>query len=284
MTDLAALTPRRSANGAQIPAIGLGTWQMRGADCARAVADGLSLGYRHLDTAVMYDNEREVGEGLRASGLKRDEVFVTTKVLPSDIGAGTLQASAADSVKRLQVEAVDLLLIHWPNPSIPLAQSIKALCEVKKKGLARNIGVANFPVALLHDAVRLAADHGEKLATNQCEYHPLLSQAKLIEACHQHGITFVSYCPIGKGQLMQDPTITRIAKAHGVAPVQVIMRWHLQQPDVAAIPKSSSKAHQLQNLDVFGFTLSDEEMRALHGMARADGRMVNPSFAPQWDR
>jgi diketogulonate reductase-like aldo/keto reductase len=187
-------------------------------------------------------------------------------------------------VKRLQVEAVDLLLIHWPNPAIPLAQSIKALCEVKKKGLARNIGVANFPVALLHDAVRLAADHGEKLATNQCEYHPLLSQAKLIEACHQHGITFVSYCPIGKGQLMQDPTITRIAKAHGVAPVQVIMRWHLQQPDVAAIPKSSSKAHQLQNLDVFGFTLSDEEMRALHGMARADGRMVNPSFAPQWDR
>lgn len=284
MSELASLTPCRTANGANIPAIGLGTWQMRGGDCTRAVAGAIGIGYRHIDTAAMYENEAEVGEGIRASGLKRDDIFLTTKVWTTDIAEGALQNSAAQSLKRMKLEQVDLILIHWPNRTIPLAQSINAMCEVKKKGLARNIGVANFPVAMLEDAVRLAADKGEKLATNQCEYHPLLSQAKLIEACRKHGIAFVSYCPVGKAQLFDDPTITRIAKAHGKAPSQVILRWHLQQSDVAAIPKSSSSAHQRENLSIFDFELSAAEMHAIHGLARHDGRMVDPSFAPEWDR
>jgi len=284
MSDLASLTPRRNANGANIPAIGLGTWQLRGDECVRAVSGAIGIGYRHIDTAAMYENEAEVGEGIRTSGLKRDDIFLTTKVWTTEIADGALQKSAAQSLKRLKLEQVDLLLIHWPNRDIPLAHSIKALCEVKQKGLARNIGVANFPVEMLEDAVRLAGQHGEKLATNQCEYHPLLSQAKLIEACRKHNMAFVSYCPVGKAQLFTHPTIAAIAKTHGKAPSQVILRWHLQQPDVVAIPKSASAAHQRENLSIFDFELSANDMRAIHALARHDGRMVDPSFAPQWDR
>jgi diketogulonate reductase-like aldo/keto reductase len=284
MSDLASLTPRRDANGANIPAIGLGTWQLRGSECVRAVSGAINIGYRHIDTAAMYENEVEVGEGLRACALQRSDIFVTTKVWTTEIAGGALQVSATQSLKRLKLEQVDLLLIHWPNRSIPLAQSMKALCEVKRKGLARNIGVANFPVAMLEDAVRLAADEGEVLATNQCEYHPLLSQAKLLEACRKHNIAFVSYCPVGKAQLFAHPTIATIAKTHNKAPSQIILRWHLQQPDVVAIPKSGSAAHQLENLSIFDFELSQDEMRAIHGLAQRGGRMVDPSFAPDWDR
>ncbi len=284
MSDLASLTPRRHANGANIPAIGLGTWQLRGDECVRAVSGAIGIGYRHIDTAAMYENEREVGEGLRASSIRRDEVFLTTKVWTTDIADGALQASAAQSLKRLKIEQVDLLLIHWPNRSIPLAQSIKALCEVKQKGLTRHIGVANFPVAMLEDAVRLAAQHGEILATNQCEYHPLLAQAKLIEACRKANMAFVSYCPVGKAQLFSNPVIAGIARTYDKAPSQIILRWHLQQSDVVAIPKSASAAHQRENLSIFDFELSADEMRAIHGLAQRGGRMVDPSFAPDWDR
>ena len=195
MTDLAAAATRLPIPGAQIPAIGLGTFRLTGARAVAAVSGALALGYRHLDTAAMYDNEAAVGEGLRASGVKRDQVFITTKVWTTDIAKGDLQASAQASLTRLKLDQVDLLLIHWPNKAIPLAQSIEALCDAKQRGYARNIGVANFPAAMLDDAVRLAATHGEKIATNQCEYHPRLSQAKVLEACRRHG---GSSCPTAR--------------------------------------------------------------------------------------
>ena len=284
MTDLAAATTRLPIPGAQIPAIGLGTFRLTGPSAVSAVSGALALGYRHLDTAAMYDNEAAVGEGFRASGVARDEVFVTTKVWTTDIARGDLQASAQASLSRLKLDQVDLLLIHWPNKAIPLAQSIEALCDARQRGYARNIGVANFPAAMLDDAVRLAATHGEKIATNQCEYHPRLSQAKVLEACRRHGVVFVSYSPLGQGSLMADPTIAQIAARHGKTVSQVVLRWHVQQEGVAAIPKAGGAGHQRDNLDVFGFVLPDEDMRAISALAKPDGRMVKPGFMPEWDR
>ena len=283
MTDLSAAATRLPIPGAQIPAIGLGTFRLTGASAVQSIAGALSLGYRHIDTAAMYENEAEVGEGLRASGVARDQVFITTKVWTTNIAKGDLQASAQASLARLKLDQVDLLLIHWPNKDIALAESIEALCDAKSRGYARNIGVANFPAAMLDDAVRLAASHGEKIATNQCEYHPRLSQAKVLEACRQHGVVFVSYCPLGQGRMTDDDAIAPIAARHGKTPSQIVLRWHVQQ-GVVAIPKAGSAGHQRDNLDVFGFTLPDEDMRAISTLAKPDGRLVQPGFAPEWDR
>ena len=199
------------ANGAEIPAIGLGTWQLRGEEGAAAVKSALEAGYRHIDTAAMYGNEEAVGEGLRASGVARDEVFVTTKVWPEDLAPADLRRSAEASLKRLGLSQVDLLLIHWPNAAIPLAGTIRALCEAKRAGLSRHIGVANFTVRLLDEAVSLA---DEPIVANQCEYHPYLDQSLVRAECRKHGAAFVSYCPIGKAQVLGEPAIQAIARAH----------------------------------------------------------------------
>ena len=284
MTFQATPMPRLDANGANLPAIGMGTFRLRDGDCVRAVADALDLGYRHIDTAVMYGNEAQVGEGLRASGVPREQVFITTKVLPTEIDTGALQASATASLERLKLDRLDLLLIHWPRAAIPLARSIAALCDARRQGLTRFIGVANFPTALLDEAVSLAASEGEVIATNQCEYHPHLSQAKLLADCRRHGVAFVSYCPLGQGRLTSDPAVAAIAERLGRTPAQVILRWHIQQPGIAAIPKASSRSHLAANLDIFNFTLSDEDMGALSALGSPNGRLVTPAFAPDWDR
>ena len=275
--------PFRMANGARIPAIGLGTFRLKGDACARAVETALQVGYRHVDTAAMYENEVDVGRGLKAAGLPRDAVFVTTKVWRDRIAAGELQDSARQSLDRLGLESVDLLLIHWPNAKIPLADSIAALCDAKKRGLTRHVGVANFPAAMLAQAARLAETHGEKLAVNQCEYHPRLNQATLLDACRAHGVLFVSYCPLGQGSFFDDAVIQRLVASTGRTPAQVVLRWHLQQAGVAAIPKSSSRAHIVENLGALDFELESDEMAALSAMGSPDGRIVRPQFHPAWD-
>jgi diketogulonate reductase-like aldo/keto reductase len=174
---------------------------------------------------------------------------------------------------------VDLLLIHWPNAAIPLSGSIKALCEAKRAGLARHVGVANFTVRLLDEAVALA---DEPIVANQCEYHPYLDQGAVIAACRRHGVAFVSYCPIGKAQVLSESAIRAIAAAHGRTPAQVVLRWHLQQ-GVAAIPKSGNPGRIAENLSVSGFTLTDDERARISALARRGGRMVAPSWSPPWD-
>jgi len=266
------------ANGARIPAIGFGTWQLRGEACVSAVETALGLGYRHIDTARMYGNEQAVGQGVRASGLRRDDIFVTTKVWRDDIGAGALQRSAEASLRDLGLDAVDLLLIHWPNASIPLKNSIAALCDARRRGLARHIGVSNFPVALLEEALKFAS---EPLVANQCEYHPRLDQSAVIAACKRHGLAFVSYSPLGKGGLLSDSVLVDIARRLKREPSQVVLRWHLQQ-GIAAIPRSGSPDHIRDNFDVFDFTLDAADMAAVSGLRRADGRMVDMGWA-KWD-
>ncbi len=272
--------PLVHAHGAAIPAIGLGTWPLKGDECTAAVGEALRIGYRHVDTARMYDNEEAVGRGLRDSGLPRDKVFVTTKVWYEDIAPGDLERSAEASLRRLGVDTVDLLLIHWPSPRVSVEDSVAALCNARRRGLTRHVGISNHPVALMKRALATAT---EPLVVNQCEYHPQLDQGAVLAACREAGMAFVSYSPIGRGDLPGDPTVTEIAARHGKTPAQVVLRWHVQQPGVVAIPKSGNPTRIAENIAVFDFELSDDEMARLHAMARPDGRKVAPDFSPDWD-
>ncbi len=268
---------------ASIPVIGYGTWPLKDEECARGVATALQCGYRHVDTAEMYGNEAAVGEGLRASGIARDQIWLTTKVWWENIGDGPLQRSAEASLKRLGVDQVDLLLIHWPSKTIPLADSIRALNDAKRRGLTRHIGVSNFPTRMLDEAVALS---DAPIIADQCEYHPHLDQSKVLAAFRRHGVAFVSYCPLGRGSVggvLAEPVVHEIAKRLGRTPAQVILRWHIQQPGVVAVPKSGNPKRIAENLDVFDFALDDADMQRLSALARPDGRVVNLDFAPEWD-
>jgi len=269
-----------NVNGAALPAIGFGTLFIKDEACTALVGEALKSGYRHIDTAANYGNETEVGRGLKAGGVPRDKFFLTTKVWHTELANGKLQASAETSLGKLGVDYVDLLLIHWPNPAIPLEDSIPALCEVKKRGLARHIGVSNFTVAMLDKAVSLAS---EPIVCNQVEYHPYLAQTKLMAACRRHGMALTAYCPLGRGGIIKDPVIGEIAAAHNRTPAQVLLRWSVQQPNVVAIPRSTNAGRIRENLDIFGFELTAAEMSRIAALARPDGRVVKPPFAPHWD-
>ena len=272
---------RLPANGADIPAVGLGTWTFDDETAARLVASAIRDGYRHIDTAAMYGNEAGVGQGLRDSGFARDQIFVTTKVWYTDIAGGDLQRSVEASLRRLRLDHVDLALIHWPCATIPLAESIRALNDVRDRGLARNIGVSNFPSALLEEAVALSQ---HPLACNQVEYHPLLNQDRVLASCRANGVALVSYCPLARGgELAAEPAIAAAATRLGRTPAQVVLRWHVQQSGVGAIPRSSRPERIAENLDVFDFTLSDEEMTAISALTRRGMRICDFAFSPDWD-
>lgn len=268
------------SNGARIPAIGLGTWELRGDTCVEIVSEGLKLGYRHVDTAQAYDNEAEVGEGIRSSGVSRDEVFLTTKVWHTTLAAGPLERSVEESIAKLGFDCVDLLLVHWPDADVPVKETMEAMSRVRKAGLTRHIGVSNFTVALIEEAIAVSP---ESIVTNQIEYHPYLDQTKVMNACRKHGISVTAYCPIARGRVIGDPVLEAIAARHGRSAAQVTLRWLAQQPGVVSIPRTSSKTRLFENLDIDGFTLSDEDMAAISALAKPDGRVVNVDWAPEWD-
>src|SRR5256714_4817448 len=253
------------ANGAKIPAIGLGTWELRARTCARLVEQALRLGYRHIDTAQVYENEREVGDGLRASGVRRDDVFITTKVWTSHFAPHDLERSAKESLNKLRVSEVDLLLLHWPNPRVPLAETLGALAHVRELGMARHIGVSNFTVALVEEAVEKCP---APLVCDQVEYHPYLDQTKVREACARHQLAIVAYSPIAKGRVRNDETLARIGRARGKSAAQVCLRWLVQQ-NAAAIPRTSRLERLSENIAVFDFELSADEMAEISAMAAA---------------
>ena len=271
--------PTLTAHGAEIPAIGFGTSSL--GDCGEIVATALKLGYRHLDTAWKYGTERGVGEGIRASGVRRDEIFLTTKVSHEYLRTDDFARSVDESLKNLGVDYVDLLLVHWPNPEIALHEPIAALAKAKRQGLARHIGVANFNIALLDKAIRLCP---EPLVNLQAEYHAHLDQTKLVEACRQRGLIFTAYCPLGRGRLLRDPVLADIAAHKGWTLAQIALRWLIQQGNVIPIPRSSNPKRMAENLDVFGFALTEDEMKRIAARKRPDGRIADPAGrAPAWD-
>jgi diketogulonate reductase-like aldo/keto reductase len=276
-----APSPSVAANGAKIPLLGLGTWDLRGRTCVRMVEQALRLGYRHIDTAEMYDNEREVGEGLHASGVKRGDVFVTTKVWPSHFAPRDLERAARDSLSRLRLRELDLLLLHWPNPQIPLADTLGALCKVKRDGLTRHIGVSNFTVKLIENAVRLST---EPLICDQIECHPFLDQSKVIAACRKQGMAIVAYSPIARGGARNDKLLAQIGAEHGKTATQVCLRY-LAQQDIVMIPRTSKEQRLAENAAIFDFALSAMEMKQIAGLAHRDGRIVDWSYSGRshWD-
>lgn len=270
---------RVAANGANIPAVGLGTWELRGRVCARVVEQALRLGYRHIDTAEMYDNEREVGEALRASGVKRNDVFVTTKVSPSHLAPREFERAAKESLARLRLTEVDLLLIHWPNPQIPLSETIPALCRMKTAGFARHIGVSNFTVDLIDEAVKLSS---EPLVTNQIEWHPFLDQSKVRAACQKHGMSVTAYSPIARGSASKDKALALIGMHHRKSAAQVALRFLIQEGAIV-IPRTSKLERLSENFAIFDFALNDAEMDEIRALAHPRGRRVAPGWAPDWD-
>ena len=266
------------AKGFKIPIVGLGTWALRGRDCARLTEQAIRLGYRHIDTAQMYDNEREVGEGVRASHL-RSEVMVTTKVQPTLLAPHDLERSVKESLARLQLDVIDLLLIHWPNPRVPLAETLGAMAKMKREGYTRQIGVSNFTVALLEEANKVST---EPLVCNQIECHPFLNQDKVIAGCRKYGIAVVAYSPIARGNAVGDKLLEKIGKAHGKSAAQVCLRW-LTQQGIVVIPRTSKLERLEENFALFDFKLSDSEMREIAGLARRGGRIVDWTWSPKWD-
>jgi diketogulonate reductase-like aldo/keto reductase len=274
-------TPAFSSHGAVIPAIGFGTSPMTGTLQADTVTAALRSGYRHIDTAWKYGTERSVGEAMRASGVPRADIFLTTKVSHEYLRADAFAKSVDESLAALQTDYVDLLLVHWPNPDIPLSETMPALAKAKRQGLARHIGVANFNIALLDQAIELCP---EPLVCLQAEYHPYLDQTRLLDAVRQRGVVYVAYCPLGRGRLFDDPVLGEIAKARGRSLAQIALRW-LYQQGVASIPRSSNPQRIADNLNIFDFELSPGEMARISALKRANGRIANPveRVAGGWD-
>ncbi len=271
--------PVIEVHGARIPAIGLGTMTLKDKTCVDAVSAALRMGYTSLDTAERYGNEEWVGEGLRASGVARDKVFVTTKVYVDKLAPADFERSVDDSLGKLQLPFVDLLLIHWPSATVPLSDQIASLCKAKREGKTRHVGVANFTVALLDEAAKLTT---EPLVTNQIEVHPFLDQGQVLAACKRHGLSVTAYCPIARGKVPGAEVLERIAASHGKSSSQVSLRW-LTQQGIVPIPRSSNPEHLKANLDVFEWSLTDAEMAEIGRLHRPDGRVVNPAHHPQWD-
>jgi len=275
-----SLAPTLPAHGAEIPAIGIGTSGM-GDVRAEHIAAALKAGYRHIDTARKYGTEGVVGEGMRASGVPRKDLFLCTKVSHENLHATDFARSVEQSLKALGVDYVDLLLVHWPEKNTPLAETMGALAKAKRQGLTRHIGVANFNIAMIDEAIRLCP---EPLVTLQAECHPYIDQTKVIEACRKRGLVLTAYCPLARGRLIGDPVLAAIAHSHGKTVAQVALRWLMQQTIIAAIPRSSNAMRIAENIDVFDFELGAADMAQIVALKRRDGRTANPAGrAPQWD-
>lgn len=265
----------------EIPIMGFGTSPLTGGMTTDAVLAALKTGYRHIDTGRKYGTEDAVGEAIRKSGVPRDEIFLVTKVSHENLRPKDFAKSVDDSLKALKVDYLDLLMIHWPNPEIPPRECIPALAQAKKDGKARHIGVANFNIALLDEAMAISS---EPIVVLQAEYHPYLDQTKLIAAARRHKLAFVAYCPLARGRMFEDRVLGDIAKAHGRSIAQIALRWLIQQ-NVVAIPFSQNPQRIANNFDVFDFELSDEDMQRIAALKRPDGRIATPveRVAGGWD-
>ncbi|MCJ0975831.1 2,5-didehydrogluconate reductase DkgB [Pseudomonas sp. PS1] len=264
-----------------IPAFGLGTFRLKGQQVIDSVTMGLELGYRHIDTAQIYENEAEVGQAIAESPVPREELFVTTKIWTSNLGADRLLPSLEESLNKLRLERVDLTLVHWPSPNdeLPVADYLSRMMEAKARGLTRAIGISNFTVAHMQQAID--AIGAENIATNQVEVHPFLQNRKVIDFARQHGIHITAYMPLAYGKVMQDDTLKRIGQAHNASPAQVALAWLLQQ-GFAAIPSSTKRENLAANLAAQQLRLTDEEMQQIATLDRNE-RLANPGFAPEWD-
>jgi 2,5-diketo-D-gluconate reductase B len=263
--------------GVAIPRLGFGTWQITGQDATDGVRDALEIGYRHIDTARAYENEAEVGAGIEASGVDRDDLWLTTKIWTADFEPARLKAAAEDSLRNLRTDHLDLLLLHWPNPDVPLEQTLQALRELQEAGRIRHAGVSNFPAGMMERALDIVP-----LLADQVEYHPFLDQRALLDLAERRDFTLTAYSPLAHGKVPGHPELTEIGDAHGKTAGQVALRWLLDQPNVTTVPKASSHARRAENFEVFDFALTDDDRARIAALPK-DVRTADPAWAPDWD-
>jgi len=274
--------PLLTRNGASLPCVGLGTMVFPDPEKAPGlISHAINIGYTHIDTARKYGSEEWVGEGLRASNASRDDIWITTKVTEDDAKANDFARSVDDSLKAMQLDYVDLLLIHWPSRTVPLKETIGALNKAKRDGLAKNIGVSNFTVSLIEEAVHLS---DEPLFCNQVEYHAYINQDKVLAACRKYGLFVECHVPLGRGRTYKDPLIVSIAEKHGKTGAQVALKWLIQQDGVAVLPGSTNPGRIEENIDLFDFELTSDEMSQISELRTNNIRAVNPEVRrPVWD-
>lgn len=265
-----------NVQGTKVPRLGFGTWQLKGGDCYAGVRDALAVGYRHIDTAQAYGNEDEVGDAIFASPVKRDEIFLTTKVWKDNLAPDDVIRTTERSLSDLKTDYVDLLLIHWPVDDIPLEETLDAMIELREQRKVRNIGVSNFTPELVDRALKHAP-----IACNQVEYHPFLDQSHLVDQAAEHGLMLTAYSPLARGSVLEDANLRDIGERYEKSAAQVALRWLIQQGPVAAIPKAASAEHRRSNFDIFDFELTEDEMEFI---SRKGGnqRLIDPSWAPNW--
>jgi diketogulonate reductase-like aldo/keto reductase len=264
-----------SVQGEEIPAIGLGTYQLRGQSCVDVVQEALDLGYRHIDTAEYYNNQQEVGRAIRSSAIDREDVFLTTKVWRSNLAYDDFIESAEQSLDKLGLDYVDLLLIHWPSRSVPIEETVEAMTKLHDEGKTRHIGVSNFSVSQLQEA-RTVSD--APILTDQVEYNPFTGQSDLIEYCIGSDVMATAYSPLAKGKVAKNETLLSIGDRYEKTATQVALRWLVQQDMVSAIPKASSRSHLEENIDIFDFELTNEEMETVFELHRGIGSKLRDAL------
>lgn len=268
----------KEAQGTQIPEVGLGTYRLYGKECKNTVSQAIEIGYRHIDTAQMYKNEKEVGDAIYSSNVDREELFVSTKLWHTNLEHDDVLQTVEDSLRQLRSHYVDLLLIHWPNSQYPLDQTLEAMLVLKDQGKAMNIGISNFPIGLTQKVVE---EMRIPIFTNQVEFHPFLEQFDLLDYSYDNDFLVTAYSPLAQGKVSQNELLQQIGEEHGKTPAQISLRWLIEQENVVTIPKASSVEHLQQNIDIFDFELTDEQFEQIDNLEK-NKRLVNPSFAPDW--
>ena len=269
----------KTIQGADVPEIGLGTYKLHDRECEQIVRTALQIGYRHIDTAQIYKNEREIGEALKVANVPRDEIFLTTKIWHTNLHPDDVLQSTEKSLRHLQTPYVDLLLIHWPNEQYDLRKTLEAMLVLRDQGKALNIGVSNFPLPLLQKANE---EIRAPIFCDQVEYHPFLEQFDLLDYALDNDLLLTAYAPLAKGQVANNEELIEIGENYGKSPAQIALRWLIEQENVVAIPKASTREHLENNFDIFDFYLSDEDFDRIDDLVK-DRRIVNPSFAPKWN-
>ncbi len=269
----------KNIQGVEVPEIGLGTYKLHDRECSNAVRMALDLGYRHIDTAQMYKNEREIGEAIGVSNVSREDIFLTTKIWHTNLDSEDVLQTTEESLRNMDTPYVDLLLIHWPNDQYDLRATIEAMLVLRDQGKALNIGVSNFPLSLLkkvNDEIRAP------IFCDQVEFHPFIDQLDLLDYAIEKDILLTAYSPLAQGKVEEHDELRKIAESYGKSPSQLALRWLIEQENVVAIPKATSREHLEANIDIFDFQLTDEHFERIDQFNK-ETRLVNPSFAPRWD-
>ena len=268
-----------SENKTKVPKLGFGTWLIKGTQCVKAVQNALDIGYRHIDTAQIYDNEAEVGEAIANSGIDRDKIFLVTKVWRDSLSTKEVIRSTEESLRKLKTDYVNLLLIHWPDPRVPLQETLLAMQKLLEQKKTKWIGISNFPVELLEISKQTAPE----LICNQVEYHPFLDQRPLLKAMGKHNMFLTAYSPLARNKIFKNKTLQAMGEKYSKTAGQLVLRWLIEQKNVVAIPKAAKQKHAQSNFDIFDFQLQEPDRLILGSMHSQNQRLVNPAWAPVWD-